>query len=254
MERWTGRVAVVTGASAGIGAAICKVLLEAGMKVVGCARRVNKIEDLAKDWEKLPGKLYAYKCDMESEDDINGMFNWIAEHKELGKVDICINNAGMSTSETLLEGKYENWKKMMNINVVGLCLCTKLSIESMQKNNIDDGHVVMISSMSGHRVPPSPSTRFYAATKHAVTALIEGWRQSVRELNTQIRISGLSPGLVQTEFQEAMTGDKEKAKMIHDSVPCLQAEDMAESVKYILSAPPHVQIHDILVRPTQQRS
>jgi NADP-dependent 3-hydroxy acid dehydrogenase YdfG len=254
MERWSGRVAVVTGASAGIGAAIAKILVESGMKVVGCARRVEVIQEFAKEWENFPGKLYAYKCDMESDEDIVDMFKWIADNKDLGKVDVCINNAGMSTPETLLEGKYENWKKMMNINVVALCLCTKLSIESMQANNINDGHIVMIGSMSGHRVPPSPSTRFYAATKHAVTALIEGWRQSVREINSQIRISGLSPGLVETEFAEAMTGDKDKAKMTYDSIKCLQAVDMAESVKYILSAPPHVQIHDILVRPTDQKS
>jgi len=254
MERWSGRVALVTGASAGIGAAITKVLLEAGMKVVGCARRIELIEEFASEWDSLPGKLFPYKCDLESEQDIVTMFKWIADNKDLGKIDVCINNAGMSTSETLLEGKYENWKKMMSINVIALCLCTKLSIESMQANNINDGHIVMISSMSGHRVPPSPSTRFYSATKFAVNGLIEGWRQSVRELKSQIRISGLSPGLVETEFSEAMTGDKDKAKKLYESISCLQAVDMAESVKFILSAPPHVQIHDILVRPTEQVS
>jgi len=252
MDRWSGRVAVVTGASAGIGKAITKVLLESGMKVVGCARRVENIEAMATQYSDLKGQLFAYKCDMEKEEEITQMFKWISEHKMLGKVDVCINNAGMSTSESLLEGKYENWKKMLNINVLGLCLCTKLSIDSMRENNIDDGHIIMISSISGHRVPPNPSTRFYAATKYSVNALIEGWRQSVREINSHIKISGLSPGLVETEFQDAMYQDREKAKSIHESVTCLKAEDMAESVKYILSTPPHVQVHDIIVRPTEQ--
>jgi len=251
MDRWCGRVALVTGASAGIGKAITKVLLESGMKVVGCARRVENIEAMASEYSDLKGQLFAYKCDMEKEEEIEQMFKWIAEHKELGRVDVCINNAGMSTSESLLDGKYENWKKMLNINVLGLCLCTKLSIDSMRENKIDDGHVIMISSIVGHKVAPVPH-RFYAATKFAVNALIEGWRQSVRELNSHIKISGLSPGLVETEFQDAMYQDREKAKSIHDSIACLKAEDMAESVKYILSTPPHVQVHDIIVRPTEQ--
>lgn len=252
MDRWVGRVALVTGASAGIGEAIAKVLVKAGMKVVGCGRRVGNIEELAVSLSGSKGKLYARKCDIESETEIKQMFQWIADHKELGRVDVCINNAGMSTAESLSEGVYDHWKKMLNINVLGLCLCTQLSIQSMRENKIDDGHIIMISSLSGHRVPPSSSTRFYSATKYAVTSLTEGWRQEVRELNSNIRISALSPGLVATEFQEAMHNNKEMAEKLYASMNCLTAEDMASSVEFILSAPPHMQVHDILVRPTEQ--
>merc|ERR1712090_89224 len=90
---------------------------------------------------------------------------------------------------------------MMDVNVLALCLCTQLSIKSMTKHGVDDGQVVMVSSMSGHRVAPSPSTRFYSATKFAVTGLLEGWRQEVRDSGSNIRVAAISPGLVETEFQ-----------------------------------------------------
>jgi len=224
------------------------------MKVVGCGRRHDNIDELAAQLNHLKGKLYARQCDLEQESDIRDLFQWIENNKELGQVDVCINNAGMSTKENLIEGNYDNWKRMMSINVIALQLCTQLSVEMMKRKGIDDGHIIMISSMSGHRVPPNPSTRFYCATKYAVNALVEGWRQEVRDLGTHIRVSALSPGLVETEFQSAMyPDDPEQVKSIQSSVKCLQAEDMAESVKYMLSAPPHVQIHDILVRPTEQK-
>jgi len=253
MDRWKGRVAIVTGAGAGIGAAITKILLAAGMKVVGCGRRINKLEELAISLGSFSGKFFPRQCNIEIESEIRDLFSWIESNEELGNVDVCINNAGMSTAENLLDGTYENWSKMISINVLGLCLCTQLSIKSMQKNNIDDGHVIMINSISGHRVAPNPSTRFYAATKHAVTALVEGWRQEVRDIKSNIRVSALSPGLVATEFQQAMYPDNpEKAKAITSQYKCLEAEDMAKCVEFILGSPVHMQVHDIIVRPTAQ--
>ena len=116
----------------------------------------------------------------------------------------------------------------------------------------------MVNSMSGHRVPNMPGgggkTRFYSATKFAVTALLEGWRQEMRDLGHNIRIGQLSPGVVETEFALAMSGDQQKADQLYSSMECLTAEDMADCLKFILSAPIRMQIHDILVRPTQQKS
>jgi len=255
MERWAGRVAVVTGASAGIGAAIAKSLVKAGMLVVGCARREERIAELAGNLKGEKGKLLPRKCDMRNEEEIRAMFAWVESHPDLGRVDVCINNAGLSTAQTLTEGTMEGWRQMLDVNVLALCLCTQLSIKSMTKHGVDDGQVIMVSSFSGHRVPPNPSTRFYAATKFAVTGLLEGWRQEVRDSGTNIRVAAISPGLVETEFQSAMyPDDPARAAAITSSLPCLQAEDMADAVTYILSTPKHMQIHDILIRPTQQRS
>ena len=122
------------------------------------------------------------------------MFDWISSHPELGKVDVCINNAGLSSAENLREGSMESWRKMLDVNVLALCLCTQLSVNLMTKNNVTDGQIIMISSMSGHRVPPNPSTRFYSASKFAVTGLLEGWRQELRDVGGNIRVCGISPG------------------------------------------------------------
>jgi len=197
------------------------------------------------------GRLVAYKCDMESEEEINEMFQWIHDNKTLGKVDCCIANAGMSTASTLLDGTYKDWQKMMNINVLGLNLCVQQGVKSMLAHGTDDGQVVLINSMSGHRVPPSPDNRFYAATKHAVTALLEAWRQELRAhpSKNNIRVSSISPGVVETDKD-----DPDKVSGIYNSMPCLQVSDIADSVRYVMSAPVHVQVHDILMRPTQQGS
>merc|ERR1719411_855392 len=182
------------------------------------------------------------------------MFDWISNHPDMGKVDVCINNAGMSTAENLLHGSMESWRSMLDVNVLAACLCTQLSVNSMVKNNVTDGQIIMISSMSGHRVPPNPSTRFYSASKFALTGLLEGWRQELRDVGNNIRIAAISPGLVETEFQAAMYPEApEKAEAIVRSLECLQSRDISSAVSYILSSPPHMQIHDILIRPTQQK-
>ena len=126
------------------------------------------------------------------------------------------------------------------------------------QNKIDDGQVILINSLSGHRVPNmmGGKTRFYAATKFAVTALLEGWRQELREQGkNNIRIGQLSPGVVETEFALVMNDqDQGKAEKLYKSMDCLTAQDMADSVKFMLSAPIRMQVQDILVRPTQQRT
>merc|ERR1711997_1269159 len=159
------------GASAGIGAAISKILCQNGMKVVGCARRVENIQQIKN--EGGCDTLYPYKCDMTKENDITEMFEWIENHPDLGKIDVCIPNAGFSADKSLLDGTMDEWRAMLDVNVLSLQLCTQLAIKSMLKNKINDGQVIMVGSMSGHRVAPSPKTRFYTATKYAVTALVE---------------------------------------------------------------------------------
>ncbi|XP_067866431.1 dehydrogenase/reductase SDR family member 11a isoform X1 [Heterodontus francisci] len=253
MERWKGRVALVTGASVGIGAAIARALVQHGMKVVGCARSVDKIEKLAAECESAGyvGTLVPYKCDVTSEEEILSMFSAI---KTLHQgVDVCINNAGLAHPEPLLSGRTEFWRNMIDVNVMAMCICTREAYQSMKERNIDDGHIININSMSGHRVIPSSATHFYAATKYAVTALTEGLRQELQEAKTHIRATSVSPGLVETEFAFRLhNNDPEKAAAIYESLKCLKAEDLADAVVYILSAPPHVQIGDIQMRPTEQ--
>lgn len=253
MERWKGRVALVTGASVGIGAAVARLLVQHGMKVVGCARSVDKIEKLAAECESAgySGTLIPYKCDLSNEEEILSMFSAI---KTLHQgVDVCINNAGLARPEPLLSGKTEGWRTMIDVNVLAVSICTREAYQSMKERDIDDGQIININSMSGHRVISSPETHFYTATKYAITALTEGLRQELREAKTHIRATSISPGLVETEFAFKLhDNDPEKAAATYESIRCLKAEDIASSVIYVLRAPPHVQIGDIQMRPTEQ--
>ncbi|XP_039741824.1 dehydrogenase/reductase SDR family member 11 isoform X3 [Pteropus medius] len=222
MERWRDRLALVTGASGGIGAAVARALVQQGLKVVGCARTVGNIEELAAECKSAgyPGTLIPFRCDLSNEEDILSMFSAIrCQH---GGVDICINNAGLARPDTLLSGSTSGWKDMFNVNVLALSICTREAYQSMKERKVDDGHIININSMSGHRVAPLSVAHFYSATKYAVTALTEGLRQELREAQTHIRAT------------------------------CLKPEDVAEAVIYVISTPPHVQIGDIQMRPTEQ--
>ncbi|XP_060563189.1 dehydrogenase/reductase SDR family member 11-like isoform X4 [Ruditapes philippinarum] len=251
MEKWVGRVALVTGASAGFGESIAKRLVEYGMKVVGCARNIEKIQSLSESLKDSKGSLTAIRCDISKEEEILAMFEKIK--KDLGGVDVCINNAGLSYNAPLLSGTTEQWRHMLDINVLGLCICTREAVTSMRERGVDDGHIVLMSSMAGHGVTPNaPHAHFYAATKFAVKALTEGLRNEVCALKSHIRVTAISPGMAKTEFLSRIFSDQpgfaDKAYSVYQP---LTADDVTDSVIYALAAPSHVQVHDILIRPTE---
>ncbi|KAL3991665.1 hydroxycarboxylic acid receptor 2/3 [Sarotherodon galilaeus] len=249
MERWQGRVALVTGASVGIGAAVAVELVRLGMKVVGCARDVGKIQKLAAECQSAghPGVLVPFKCDLTNEEEILSMFAAIKEqHKG---VDVCINNAGLSHPEPLLSGKTSSWKNMIDVNVLALSICAREAYQSMKERNVDDGHIINMNSLCGHQVFSLADAHFYSATKYAVTALTEGLRQELRAGNTHIRATCISPGVVETEFMSRFYNDSpEKAAGIYAAVKPMKAIDVASAVTYVLSAPPHVQLHRDLLK------
>ncbi|KAM9734152.1 dehydrogenase/reductase SDR family member 11-like [Menidia menidia] len=253
MDRWRGRVALVTGASAGIGAVVAKELVRLGMKVVGCARNVEKVQELAAECQSAghSGVLVPFRCDLTKEEDILSMFAAIkAQHKG---VDVCINNAGLAHPDHLLTGKTSAWRNMLDLNVLALSICTREAYQSMKERNVDDGHIININSICGHQVFPVPDIHFYTATKYAVTALTEALRQELLEAKTHIRASCISPGLVVTEFASRLYKEnKEKADNLYAQYRGLEAIDVANAVTYVLSAPPHVQIGDIVIRSVEQ--
>jgi len=257
MDRWRGRVALVTGASEGIGAAICRELVKYNMTVIGCARNVQKIREIAQEdiVQIAPGQLHAIKCDLNNEEEILSMFEEIRQNFE--KIDVCINNAGFSTDSPLLSGQTSDWRRMLEVNVLALCVCTRESVKIMQEKGIDDGQIINISSMGGHRLASSSSatfgTHFYCGTKFMVRALTEGLRREVKGINSHIRVASVSPGIVETEFLPRMAENKpELARSVYNSIECLQGNDIADAVVYILKSPPHVDVNDILIRPVEQ--
>ncbi|CAL4127279.1 unnamed protein product, partial [Meganyctiphanes norvegica] len=252
MERWSGRVALVTGASVGIGAGICRALVKHGMKVVGTARNVNQIQALSQELSGETGSLTAIKCDLRKDTEVLALFSTIK--KQFGGVDVCINNAGMSSNHRLLEGTPDEWREMLDVNIVSLCLCTKEAVRSMRERGVNDGQVIHISSILAHIQQCGATSHFYLATKWAVKALTEGLRQELRDLKSNIRIASISPGIVETEFSYRKNKDNpEIAKKMYSSLEALQPQDVAATVVHVLSAPQHVQIHDILMRPTEMK-
>lgn len=191
MERWSGKVAVVTGASSGIGAAIVVELVKSGLIVIGLARRVERVEELKKDVPNAVKKnLYAVKCDVSKEDEIIKTFADI--EKQFGGVDVLINNAGVLKETTLLANDNSTpIRETFDTNVLGLTFCTREAVQSMMKRKFD-GHIIHISSIAAYRVPGapgSPSFNVYPASKHAVRALTETLRQDLNKMKSKIRIS-----------------------------------------------------------------
>ncbi|XP_054756477.2 dehydrogenase/reductase SDR family member 11-like [Lytechinus pictus] len=251
MERWVGRVALVTGASVGIGAAITRALVRHGMIVVACARGVEKIQAIKCELEaeSAPGKVHPIQCDLRKKDQISAMFEEIK--KEFKVVHVCINNAGLTYGTKLVSGDPEEWQEALHVNVMALCICTQNSIKLMLDNKVNDGQIIHLNSLSGHRVL---GDGFYCATKYMVTALTEGLRTELRAMKTNIRVSSISPGVVKTEFAPRRLREDPAECLIYQKKLPLEAEDVANQVIHILQQPPHVQIHDILLRHTEQKT
>ncbi|KAK5638111.1 hypothetical protein RI129_012406 [Pyrocoelia pectoralis] len=249
MNRWIGKVAVVTGASAGIGLAIAEYLVDSGLKVVGLARRKEKLEELAQKLQGKQGRFYPFKADITKETEIENAFRWITDN--VGPVNILVNNAGIGRPNGLLDGNADHWEEILRTNILGLCVATKEAVKIMRANHID-GHVIHINSIAGHNIPNYPDFNIYPATKHAVTALTETLRRELNSIDSKIKITSISPGLVRSEFFVASERTPEVLDTLK-SMPILEAEDIAAAVLYVLGTPPHVQVHELIIKPVGER-
>lgn len=190
MEKWSGKIVVVTGASAGIGAAIAIELARQNLTVVGLARRKEKIEALAVA-NNLPGKIHAIECDVTEPESIAKAFDQI--EKRFGGVDILINNAGTIRNGQLtdLNKPDEDFLLQINTNVTGLILCTRRALNTMKKRDL--GYIININSVAGHATPSSAYVQFgvniYGATKFAVTNLTEVLRLELAGNGNKIKVS-----------------------------------------------------------------
>lgn len=257
-------VAIVTGASSGIGLAIARRLAADGYDLAICARREDRLNEAADMLRRQDIDVLSQVVDLREESQILSFFAAVKER--WGRLDALINNAGLGHKESLMSGKTEAWREMFDVNVLALCICTREAIALMQSGvqsgtqfgDTSDtrqggaGHVLHVSSMSGHRVPAI--TGVYSATKFAVRSLGETLRRELRATNSPIRITSISPGIVETEFAEKYHQSAQKAEDTYSQFPVLQAVDIANAVAYALSQPAHVEVNDILLRPTQQTS
>lgn len=192
MNRWYGKTAVVTGASSGIGAAITIDLLNAGVNVVGLARRQERVEALKDSIAPTAtGKLHAIKCDLTNEDDIRQAFAWVDEN--LNGVDILVNNAGIIKTMNLLDADNSaQLRETIDTNILAVAFCSREAVHSMRQRNVD-GHIVHINSCAGHKIPYFvglyPSFNIYPSTKYAVTAMTEVMRQELQTFNSKIKVT-----------------------------------------------------------------
>lgn len=191
MNRWANRVAVVTGSSSGIGAATCKDLVAKGLVVVGLARRENRLKELK---ESLPAdqaaRFHYRKCDVSDEQQVIETFAWV--DKTLGGADVLVNNAGISRMGNITDaGNGADLRAVVDINILGVSWCTREAFQSLHRRKVNDGHIVIINSIAGHRVPHIPGMSFniYPATKHAITAMTEVLRQEFLNKGTQTKVT-----------------------------------------------------------------
>ena len=249
LARWRDRVALVTGASSGIGQAVAGRLAAAGMRVVVCARRQERLDRLAPELEGAGAAgVLPVTADLRREADIEALFSRIRQ--EWGGVDLLVNNAGLGHEAPLLSGQTAEWRETLEVNVLALCVCTREAVADMRRRG-DHGHVVHLSSMAGHRVPPGTGG-LYAASKFAVRALTEGLRTELRQIESGIRVSSVSPGYVETEFAAQFHKSEDQAREVYSRYKVLEPRDVAEAVAWLIAQPGHVQVHDILMRATDQ--
>jgi NADP-dependent 3-hydroxy acid dehydrogenase YdfG len=241
-----GKVAIVTGASSGIGYATAMALSKAGAKVAAGARRTDKLESLKSDIEKSGGEVLFQKLDVTKKADCDSFVDAVV--KKWGTVDILVNNAGLMPLSFFKSFKVDEWDQMIDVNIRGVLYCTAAAIPHMLSKK--SGHIVNISSVAGRIVFPAGSV--YCATKHAVTALSEGLRQEFSQ-RANIRVTCIEPGVVLTELTNTIT-DKGLEKFVEATkqMAALHAGDIANAILFAVDSPAHMNVNEILVRPTSQ--
>ncbi|KAG5670246.1 hypothetical protein PVAND_000523 [Polypedilum vanderplanki] len=253
--RWAGRVAVVTGASAGIGAATALELCRNGIITIGLARRVEKIEELKSQLTPAQqANFHPLKCDISVEAEVIHIFNVI--EKIYGGVDILVNNAGVAPTKTLLDPENStDIQRVIDTNLLGVINCTREAVKSMRERHVE-AHIILMNSIAGHYMPFQagvPSSGIYFASKYALTALAEQYRQEFIKEKLNIKISSLSPGFVKTEIVSANTDlPQEAVEAAVENCPGLESKDIADAVIYLLSTPPNVLVTELIIRPMNE--
>ena len=247
--RVAGQLALVTGASSGIGEAIARRLADDGANLVLWARRAERLARLAEAIAAQSGVTVEIGAvDVRDRDAVREEAERLGA--ALGVPDILVNNAGLAAGMALVQdAEVDDWDLMIDTNVKGLLYVTRAFLPAMVER--DSGQVVNIGSITGRQVYPGASV--YAATKYAVQAITEGTNLDV--LGTGVRVSGVHPGMVETEFSLVrFKGDEDRARAAYEGLTPLTGEDVAEVVSYVVNAPPRINLADVVVFGPSQGS
>jgi clavulanate-9-aldehyde reducatase len=242
-----GKVAAVTGASSGIGQATAQALARAGAAVAIGARREERLARLADKIEADGGRALALKLDVADAESAASFIHRARD--ELGRLDILVNNAGVMLLGPVQNAELEAWRRMVDVNVLGVLYCTHAALPAMTEAG--GGHIVNVSSVAGRYARPGNAV--YALTKFGVGAFSEALRQEM--VSAHVRVTLIEPGFVDTELQghnEIPVVREAIANMQAEIGEILSAEDIANAIVYAVTQPPHVAVNEILVRPTGQ--
>lgn len=237
---------MVTGATTGIGEAIAYRLAEMGLSVVLVGRRADRLESVAENVRARGGEATPISCDIGNSAAISAMFSEV--RKRVGGLDVLINNAGVGYQSAIGTFDTDELRQVLDINVLGTALCIREALPFFD-NRLDTA-IVTISSMAAHRIPAG-GYGMYAASKHAVRAIMEALRLELAEIRSPTKVANISPGTVATEFHKLFVRTGEDPT---EALPFqrLTPDDVADAVAYLLSTPSHVQINEMLIRPTGQ--
>ena len=240
-----GKVALVTGASSGIGEATAAALAAAGAKVAIAARRADRLEALAARIETAGGMALRIEADVTSNDDVTAMIGKVVAEWE--RLDILVNNAGVMLLSPAAEATLDDWRQMVELNLLALMGVTKAALPHLRAAK---GHIVNVSSVAGRVANPGASG--YAATKFGVVGFSESLRREVYA--DKVRVTVIEPGLVRTELGDHITNANSKAGLDQRlaTMEALTAEDIAASILYAVSQPARVNVNEIVIRPTDQ--
>lgn len=243
------KIALVTGATSGIGRATAFALGEKGFDLILTGRREDRLQAVAHDLQhKYKVEVYCASFDIRNRQETESTIANLPSRWK--SIDVLINNAGLAVGLShLQDGLIEDWERMIDTNIKGLLYITRAVAPLMVARKT--GHIVNLGSIAGKEVYENGNV--YCATKHAVDALTKSMRMDL--LKDGIRVTGVCPGMVETEFSNVrFKGDDERAKSVYNGVEPLLAEDIAEIITYIVCLPARICINDILVMPTAQAS
>tara|TARA_R110000796_G_scaffold183498_1_gene299896 strand:- start:28005 stop:28769 length:765 start_codon:yes stop_codon:yes gene_type:complete len=241
------KIALITGATSGIGKSTAILFAANGIQLVLCGRREDRLAILKEELGKET-KVHTLNFDIRNKDDV---FKAIASlPDDFSTIDILINNAGNAHGlEPINEGNTDDWDAMLDINVKGLLYVSKAIIPKMIEKK--SGHIINIGSTAGKEVYPNGNV--YCASKHAVDAINQGMRIDLNPYG--IRVGAVNPGMVETEFSEVrFKGDHKRAENVYKGFEPLQPEDIADIIHFVVTRPYHVNIADLIVMSTAQAS
>lgn len=242
-EKW----ALVTGASSGIGWATALELAKNGFHLILQGRREQRLSELAGKISQIqPNVKTVIACfDLQNREQI---LRFSTEQQALiEKLDLLVNNAGLACGTAKLQdGDFQDWDQMIDTNIKGLLGLSRVVLPAMIKKN--RGHVVNLGSVAGRWAYPGGAV--YAATKFAVRALSEGMRMDL--LGTALRVTNIEPGMVETEFSIVRLKDAQKASAVYEGMTPLTAQDIAETITWVITRPAHVNVQELVIFPTDQ--